>query len=498
MFILSLISLWAFLFAHKVTTSYVLSPDDVYQGNTFFDKFDFFTEIDPNLGFVQYEDRNTASNSKLINVNDAQQVYIGVDYQNTYNVNEARGRPSIRLETKKTYQYGLFVFDLSHMPANTCGKWSAFWTTNKQEWPRWGEIDIIENIHETNVTMEALHTSAGCSLAGNQISNQMTGTQKTYNCDGAATSSSYGSQSSGQGCVAENTNPNSYGTSFNEVGGGVYVMEWNNQAIKIWQFRHENVPQDLSAGSPNPSGWEMPVFSSAQGNCNIDEHFKDQRVIIDSAFCGNWAGQDVFWKETSCYKSDPAKYPTCNSYVANNPGAYKEAYWLINSLKVYQNSATTNTPHSQVARTTDSQLPGSQTHKSGLLSEAASSTSNSEDSQPQLSTSSILGKQASSATSLQKDYSSTLSRISSASDIPPFPSNDSYPTYWPTATGSAAVPVESAFKTQTMTPSLGVSGDTLAARPTSREETGSGSRAAFVSKRSSLALIFALVLGMIN
>ncbi|RKF71255.1 Endo-1,3-beta-glucanase [Golovinomyces cichoracearum] len=496
MFVLSLTSLWAFLFAYKVSTSYVLSPDDVYQGNTFFDKFDFFTEIDPNLGFVQYEDRNTASNSKLINVNDAQQVYIGVDYQNTYNVNDARGRPSIRLETKKTYQYGLFVFDLSHMPANTCGKWSAFWTTNRQDWPRWGEIDIIENIHESNVTMEALHTSPGCSLAGNQISNQMTGRQKTYNCDGAATSSSYGPQSSGQGCVAENTNPNSYGTSFNEVGGGVYVMEWNNQAIKIWQFRHENVPQDLSAGSPNPSGWEKPVFSSAQGDCNIDEHFKDQRVIIDSAFCGNWAGQDVFWKETSCYKSDPAKYPTCNSYVANNPGAYKESYWLINSLKVYQNSATASMPKSQIAGPSDSEPSRNQTQEIGLSSDASSSTTEIQDSQPQIYTS-LVATQASSSTSLQKDYPSTLSRIASASGIPPYCANDSYTTYWASATGSAAVPVESAYLTQTMTP-VEVSGDTFAASPTSREETGGGLRAAFVSKSSTLALIFALVLGMIN
>lgn len=27
--------------------------------------------------------------------------------------------------------------------------------------------------------------------------------------------------------------------------------------------------------------------------------------------------------------------PTCNEYVASNPGAFAEAYWLINSVKVY-------------------------------------------------------------------------------------------------------------------------------------------------------------------
>lgn len=32
------------------------------------------------------------------------------------------------------------------------------------------------------------------------------------------------------------------------------------------------------------------------------------------------------------------RYATCEDYVANDPHAYDDAYWLVNSVKVYQRS----------------------------------------------------------------------------------------------------------------------------------------------------------------
>lgn len=493
----------------------VLSPDDVYQGNAFFEKFNFFTAADPNAGFVQYLDQNTATNSRLTSVNDAQQVYIGVDYENVYDVNGGRGRPSIRLETKKSYQYGLFVFDLAHMPANTCGKWSAFWTTNEQEWPRWGEIDIIENIHENNNTLEALHTTPGCSVAGNQISTQMTGKQTTYNCDGTATSSQYGTQGSGQGCVAENMSPNNYGKAFNDVGGGIYVMEWNSHAINIWNFNRENIPQDLSSGNPNPDGWEAPVFTTKQGSCIIDDHFKDQRVIIDSAFCGNWAGQDAFWQQTSCYKSDPARYPTCNSYVAANPAAYKESYWLVNSLKVYQqqSSSPANSPTlGAIAPTSSargsslpmSPAPGSPAPRSSAPVSPAPEPndskptasqgpeSDSESPSPEYSSSDIVSEMP--ITSI-----APIAPVGTASlSVMPYPNaNATIPSYRPTATGSLYTTVASAFPTQTLIPVGRIpNNNDESTKPAPKFETAGSSKSAKVSGSSAVALIAALALGM--
>jgi hypothetical protein len=43
----------------------------------------------------------------------------------------------------------------------------------------------------------------------------------------------------------------------------------------------------------------------------------------------------VWSNDTTCR----AKAPTCQSFVQNNPSAFAEAYWSINSLQVYQSSS---------------------------------------------------------------------------------------------------------------------------------------------------------------
>ena len=53
--------------------------------------------------------------------------------------------------------------------------------------------------------------------------------------------------------------------------------------------------------------------------------------IINTDFCGTWAGS--VWN-TSTYCSSLA--PTCDDYVRYNPAKFQDAYWLINSLIVYQ------------------------------------------------------------------------------------------------------------------------------------------------------------------
>jgi hypothetical protein len=55
--------------------------------------------------------------------------------------------------------------------------------------------------------------------------------------------------------------------------------------------------------------------------------------VFDITFCGDWAGN--VWSSSSC----ASKASTCNSYVQNNPSAFTDTYWRINSLKVYQESS---------------------------------------------------------------------------------------------------------------------------------------------------------------
>jgi beta-glucanase (GH16 family) len=144
---------------------------------------------------------------------------MGVDYWNKYSITE--GRPSVRIESIETYQYGLFVADLAHMPASVCGIWPAFWTVNTVDYPANGEIDIIENINENERSLETLHTAPGCQVVGNELGYQQSGYQESYNCADSATTSNYSSQSVDQGCSAIDTDMMSFGSLFNANSGGV-------------------------------------------------------------------------------------------------------------------------------------------------------------------------------------------------------------------------------------------------------------------------------------
>ena len=56
----------------------------------------------------------------------------------------------------------------------------------------------------------------------------------------------------------------------------------------------------------------------------------NHHIVFDTTFCGDWAGS--VWAASSC----AAYAPSCQAFVAANPGVFASAYWLINSVKVYQ------------------------------------------------------------------------------------------------------------------------------------------------------------------
>ena len=292
---------------------YALTDD--YSKDTFFGNFTPFTETDPTNGFVAFKDYESATLSKLIgstaNFGDAS--YVGVDSTTTTKA----GRNSMRIASKKTFNHGLFIIDLSHMPASTCGLWPAFWLLGDGTWPEHGEIDIIEGVHTQNNNQMTLHTSQGCSINKSGFS----GNASTTDC---------GPSKDNEGCAISSQNDNSFGSGLNAIGGGVYATEWTSQAIKIWFWPRHNIPSDILSGSPNPTTWGTPV-AAFTGSCNIDQHFKNMQIIFDTTFCGDWAGKK--WAESGCAKSTGVE--TCDAYVGQNPGAFRDSYWLVNSVKVY-------------------------------------------------------------------------------------------------------------------------------------------------------------------
>lgn len=107
------------LLASTALAAYSIIDD--YTSNDFANKFNFFTGNDPTNGYVNYVDYNTAQSSGLYKVEN-NQVYIGVDYTNAAS---GRGRNSVRIESKASYQHGLIILDLAHMPGSVCGTWPA-------------------------------------------------------------------------------------------------------------------------------------------------------------------------------------------------------------------------------------------------------------------------------------------------------------------------------------------------------------------------------------
>lgn len=309
---------------------YVLEDDYM---TDFYSNFNFFTGPDPTLGFVDYVDEATARQSNLINASSTAGAHFGVDTTNK----TPKGRPSIRIESKKKYNDGLIVLDLQHMPFG-CGTWPAsvtpvdktclklthqnrFWTLGPN-WPKGGEIDILEGVNEFTNNGMTLHTSPGCKIGSDTT--QFSGSVTTGNCDVEAKD-----QLKNAGCSIEHPSTKSYGAGLNQNGGGVYAMQWNSDAISVYFFPRGSVPADVLGDSPNPRAWGKPAAKFA-GACDIDEMFAEQQIIIDTTFCGAWAG--AAWQDGSCGK----KANTCEEYVRDNPQAFEEAYWEINALKVYQ------------------------------------------------------------------------------------------------------------------------------------------------------------------
>lgn len=160
-------------------TAYNLQDDYTSDGN-FFDKFDFFTGPDPTEGWVDFLTYDNATSSGLIKSTNPPSW--GADSSNVISPSNAAGRPSIRLTSQKTYNHGLFILDLAHMPYSACGVWPAFWSFSQSaSWPVGGEIDIIEYVNNHKSDLMTLHTSDGCSINGD--SSTMTGEVSTTVCD---------------------------------------------------------------------------------------------------------------------------------------------------------------------------------------------------------------------------------------------------------------------------------------------------------------------------
>lgn len=182
--------------------TYQLEESFNYQN--FFDNFDFFesnfdtgnyNDVDPTSGYVNYRNRADAETLGLI-ATQGTEMYIGVDHANTLDVN-GKGRNSVRIESKKSFDSGLIIASFTHLPQPVCGSWPAYWMYGSS-WPTNGEIDIYENWNTAPYNLITLHTDSAASVGDCRlVQSEMSDPIVTSNCDNNAVG-----QYSNQGCGA--------------------------------------------------------------------------------------------------------------------------------------------------------------------------------------------------------------------------------------------------------------------------------------------------------
>ncbi|RAR04643.1 glycoside hydrolase family 16 protein [Stemphylium lycopersici] len=334
---------------------YTLTDDLTYKN--FFSAFDFFDGHDPTDGFVKYQNLESAIQQGLIGyLEDTKSVFMGVDHTNK----DEAGRASVRLESKKSWNTGLLIADIRHMPPSECGVWPALWLlSSSEDWPEGGEIDLVEGVNDYETNSVTLHTSKGCMVDNTtthtggsggtgDASLPFTGLMSTEDCDVEAPGrdknvgcsihvpeAPSGLQTGRMDNAGGETSLPSYGTQFNKVSGGVYAMEWTTAGISAWFFPRdspgfiEHFSQNYT--DPDPSTWGTPIAHFSGSGCDFTERFKDLQIIFNTAFCGEWAGKE--W-DKSCAKKTGVD--TCDAYVRDNPDTFKEAYWEVAGLRWFQ------------------------------------------------------------------------------------------------------------------------------------------------------------------
>ena len=147
------------------------------QGDEFFDYYDFYDGEDSqgSAGYNRYVSDARAFQLGIANVVTTTEQRVVETSNSTTSTKEeplvymgstptSKGpRESVRLEGRTLFHRGLFVVDVRHMPAG-CGVWPAFWLTNEEHWPDYGEIDVVEGINNQTLAKTALHTSDKCSM----------------------------------------------------------------------------------------------------------------------------------------------------------------------------------------------------------------------------------------------------------------------------------------------------------------------------------------------
>ncbi|KIK53744.1 glycoside hydrolase family 16 protein [Collybiopsis luxurians FD-317 M1] len=328
-------SRWVYIALLIQLSAAIYAPVREYSGPNFFSGWDYYGFVDNTTwGNVTYVDQNTGSSQKLTYV-DPSSGHAIIRVDNTTNIPSAPlvNRNSVKITTQDAYPIGsLITIDVSHIPYG-CSVWPSFWMLGTNlTWPFAGEIDIIEGINSLSQNQMALHTTPGCNLVANST---QTGHTVETDC------------STGQGCLVQETKPNSFGVAFAQNGGGVFAAQLDVSGIYMWFWPRSSLPQSISHATSQStmdlSDWGTPTAAYPSTGCNIAQYFQPQQLVLDITLCGVWAGVPSIYSSTGCSGQ------CINNVIGSGNPVYNEAYWDISYIRTYIATADANTPSPSAA-----------------------------------------------------------------------------------------------------------------------------------------------------
>ncbi|OAA33466.1 beta-1,3-endoglucanase [Moelleriella libera RCEF 2490] len=359
---------------------------DNYNSTNFFDKFHFFDESDPTRGYTRYRNLADAKALGLAKI-DGDEIVLRPDSTTMHDKNDNSGRSSIRLESKATFEKQLVIGTFNYLPQDACGAWPAFWSFH-EPWLTAGEIDIMEGWNMMGANKPAIHTG------GYQTTNRSHEKPADYktcfadqslmktklnfaDCDNDSTDL----RSEPKHWQYEGCHANDPESPWNTNDGGIYAVEWTDDFIKLYSFRHGNAPANIHTDSPDTSTWGGAILAlSRKGGCDLDKHFAPQRLILNIAFCGATAGQPDLWRSV-CAKTTGED--TCNDFVRRNPSAFNDVYYKVKNIRFFNEAP-------QTTSTSTSSMPASTSTISTSVSITSSASVSSSSSVSVSSSSSIV------------------------------------------------------------------------------------------------------------
>lgn len=181
------------------------------------------------------------------------------------------------------------------------------------------------------------------------------------------------------------------------------AMEWTEDFIKVYSWRNGAAPSNIGSDAPDTSGWGIPTMHLKSSSCNIDKVFRNQRLIVNIALCGNpVADSPGPWDQCKAVTKS-----TCADYVRYNPSAFDNVYFKIKDIRIFgQNPPkSTSTTATSTTSTISTKTPTTSTE---------STTSGTSSSSTLSSTKAVVVTDATSTTPSSSTNSTTKASISSA------------------------------------------------------------------------------------